>query len=220
MSRSPFDPIFEDLPETIPIFPLSGALLLPGSKLPLNIFEPRYLAMIRDTLAGPRVIGMVQPRDPEEESGTGAVYEIGCAGRIIEFSESDDGRYLITLSGLLRFTIAEELAPRHGYRQVRPDWQPFAADFGGDEPKDAIERGRLLATVRRYFAALELSADWEAIDGADSVDLVTTLAIVCPFEPREKQALLEAVSLADRGETLMAIMDMASLACESARPQH
>lgn len=224
MSRSPFDPAFEELPEAVPIFPLPGVLLLPGGKLPLNVFEPRYLAMTRDALAGSRLIGMLQPRPREgrpggeageqgEDFGVWPVFRTGCAGRITAFGETDDGRYLITLSGLLRFDVAEELTARQGYRRVRPDWTPYRADLA-DEPAEAertLDRARLLKALRGYFEAAGLQGDWEAIRSAPDSELVTSLAMLCPFDSREKQALLEAPTLGRRAETMIAILEMAAL---------
>lgn len=226
MIRSPFDPRFEDLPDVLPIFPLPGVLLLPGGKLPLNVFEPRYLAMTRDALAGPRLIGMVQPQPRESEPaaagegeeeggdlGAWPVFHTGCAGRITAFGETDDGRYLITLTGLLRFDIAEELPARSGYRCVRPDWSSYRGDLGNEVAAEggALDRARLLQALRGYFEAAGLQGDWEAIRSAPDTELVTSLAMLCPFDTREKQALLEAPTLGQRAETMIAILEMASL---------
>ncbi len=222
MGRHPFDPAFEELPDSLPIFPLLGVLLLPGGKLPLNIFESRYLAMVRDVLQGPRLIGLVQPSDESDagtdkaagDKGRGATFGTGCAGRITAFSETDDGRYLITLTGLLRFGIPECLDDCHGYRRVRPDWAPYRCDL--EEPAgEVIDRPRLLSAVRDYFASEGLEGDWEAIERTPDERLVTSLAMICPFEPREKQALLEAMTLRDRSDTMVTIMEMASAAPES-----
>ncbi|MEM7225088.1 MAG: LON peptidase substrate-binding domain-containing protein [Pseudomonadota bacterium] len=204
MIRTPFDPTYEQLPEVLPIFPLQGALLLPGGQLPLNIFEPRYLNMVQDALAGPRLIGMIQPSAPDEDQGSAAVYRVGCAGRITAFSETGDGRYLITLSGLIRFQIGEELPLHQGYRRVQTDYRRFRADMEDDE--GPIDRTALLEALKRYFEANDLQSDWKAIENADNARLVTSLAMVCPFEPSEKQAILEAESLSERAETMIAIL--------------
>jgi len=215
MSRHPFDPAFAELPDSLPIFPLAGALLLPGGRLPLNIFEPRYLAMVSDALAGSRLIGMVQPRPLPEgtaafaDQGRAPVYATGCAGRIIAFGETDDGRYLITLAGLLRFDIQAELAGEKGYRRVRPDWSSYEADMAAGDPAD-LDRPRLLAALRSYFARAGIEGDWEAINGAPDEALVTSIAMACPFDPMEKQALLEAPSLDARADTMIAILEMAA----------
>ncbi len=216
MTPSAFDPAFEDLPSVLPVFPLTGALLLPGGRLPLNIFEPRYLAMTRDGLAGDRLIGMVQPRDgmvqPRDdgrEQGSAELYGTGCAGRIVSFSETGDGRYLITLAGLIRFGIVRELALQNGYRRVVPDFGAYRGDFGNDGGQ--IDRSRLLDALKAYFTAASLDGDWETIEAAQDQQLVTSLAMTCPFAASEKQALLEAKSLAERSETMTAILELAAL---------
>jgi Lon protease-like protein len=209
-----------DLPATIPIFPLPGVLLLPGGSLPLNIFEPRYLAMTEDAIATPdRLIGMIQPSEPERGDRPPALYSVGCAGRIASFSETDDGRYLITLSGVCRFTVSEEVATMRGYRRVVPDFARWQADLG-EAPRVAIERDRLLAALKAYFARNGMSADWNAI--ADSPDdrLVTTLSMFCPFEPQEKQALLECETLAERSTALIALLEMGTLGSTGEGAKH
>src|SRR5260370_20590110 len=167
------------LPQILPIFPLTGVLLLPRGRLPLNIFEPRYLAMTRDALGGERLIGMVQPSDPQQDNrGGGAlnppVYPTGCAGRITAFAETDDGRYLITLTGVSRFRIRDELPLLSGYRRARPDWAPFARDLDPDEAAD-FDRDRLVRGLRNFFTQQGLKADWEAIEKAPVQSLVTPL---------------------------------------------
>lgn len=195
--------------ETLPIFPLAGVLLLPRGRLPLNIFEPRYLAMTRDALGGDRLIGMVQPSDPNQPaSGNPPVYPTGCAGRITSFSETDDGRYLITLTGLCRFHIREELPLHSGYRRVVPQWDDFASDLR--TPREpAFDRERLLRGLRSYFDKHQIKAEWDAIGSVPGERLVTSIAMVCPFEPSEKQALLEAPGLDERAQLLTAIVEMA-----------
>jgi uncharacterized protein len=203
------------LPEILPIFPLTGVLLLPRGRLPLNIFEPRYLAMTRDALGGERLIGMVQPNQPQDDNRGGGlnppVYAIGCAGRITAFAESDDGRYLITLTGMSRFRIRDELPLLSGYRRVRPDWAPFAHDLGPDEAGD-FDRDRLVRGLRNFFTQQGLKADWEAIEKAPVEHLVTSIAMMCPFPPSEKQALLEAADLGERARLLAALVEMAAIA--------
>ncbi|MGE0723219.1 MAG: LON peptidase substrate-binding domain-containing protein [Alphaproteobacteria bacterium] len=210
MSRHPFDPDFEALPRSLPVFPLPGVLLLPGGKLPLNIFEPRYLHMVQDALAGERMIGMIQPTEEERADRPPALYRTGCAGRIVSFSETDDGRFLITLSGLARFDVASEIATTRGYRRVVPSWAPYRDDYG-EEPPTAVDRERLMRAVEGYFKAQGLSADWEAIKTTPDGRLVTALAMVCPFAPSEKQALLEADGPTARAETLVTLMEMAAV---------
>jgi hypothetical protein len=197
--------------ETLPIFPLPGVLLLPRGQLPLNIFEPRYLAMTRDALAGDRLIGMVQPSDPHQSlSGKPPVYPTGCAGRITSFSETEDGRYLLALTGLCRFRIAEELPLKEGYRRVVPRWDEFAGDLRTvREP--GFDRERLIRGLRAYFDRHQIKAEWDAIGSVPGERLITSIAMMCPFEPSEKQALLEAGDLEARAQLLTAIVEMAVL---------
>jgi len=197
-----------DLPDVIPVFPLPGALLLPRARLPLNIFEPRYLAMLDDALkSGHRLIGMVQPC--EGAAAPPRLYSIGCAGRVTSLSETEDGRYLIALTGVSRFRIADELEGFAPYRRVRADWADFAADLGAEESGESLCRKEFLALLRRYFQAVHLASDWDSLREAETELLVNSLAIMCPFSLEEKQALLEAPRLSDRIETLMALMRFA-----------
>jgi len=199
------------LPAILPIFPLTGVLLLPRGQLPLNIFEPRYLAMTRDAMAGDRLIGMVQPQNPHQPmAGNPPVYPTGCAGVISEFAETQDNRLLITLTGLCRFRIGEELPLMSGYRRVVPDWTRFAADLAGEEDAD-FDRPRLLQSLKSYFNRYKISANWEALAAVRGERLIASLAMVCPFEPSEKQALLEAADLRARARLLTAIVEMAGL---------
>ena len=198
------------LPSILPIFPLTGVLLLPRGLLPLNIFEPRYLAMTRDALAGERLIGMVQPSDPRVAAENPAVYAMGCAGRITSFSETDDGRFLITLTGISRFRIREELPLLEGYRRVVPEWRKFARDLTSDD-EPGFDRDRLLRGLRAYFQQHRIEADWDAITSVPGERLVTSIAMICPFEPSEKQALLEALDLDERARLLTAMVEMAAL---------
>jgi Lon protease-like protein len=198
------------LPGILPIFPLPGVLLLPRGRLPLNIFEPRYLAMTRDALAGERLIGMVQPTDPRVVGDNPPVYPTGCAGRITSFSETDDGRFLITLTGISRFHVREELPLLQGYRRVVPEWREFAHDLESED-QPGFDRDRLLRGLRSYFQHHKIEADWDAITAVPGERLVTSIAMICPFEPNEKQALLEAPDLDERARLLMAIVEMAAL---------
>jgi uncharacterized protein len=198
------------LPAILPIFPLTGVLLLPRGRLPLNIFEPRYLAMTRDALAGERMIGMVQPSDPATPGSNPPVYPIGCAGRITSFAETDDGRFLITLTGTCRFRIREELPLLEGYRRVVPEWRDFARDLEG-EAEPVFDRERLIRGLKGYFQQHQMSADWDAITSVPGARLLTSIAMLCPFDPSEKQALLEASDLDDRAGLLTAIVEMAVL---------
>jgi Lon protease-like protein len=208
-----------DLPDTFPVFPLSGALLLPGGRLPLNIFEPRYLAMTEDALAAGRYFGMVQPdpRAPPGPTGPG-LYRIGCLGRISAFSETEDGRYLITLTGVIRFAIAEELGMRRGYRRVRADLARFAADLDPALLEAGFDRAGLLAELRGYFARRAIEVNWEAIEAMPDNALVTTLCMACPFDVPEKQALLEAPTQADRATALRALLAIEAHEGEGGRP--
>jgi uncharacterized protein len=210
MSPNPFDPTFDQLPEIVPIFPLTGVLLLPRGKLPLNVFEPRYLAMTEDALSGNRMVGIIQPSDPLSRASVPPVYPIGCAGRITSFSETDDGRYLITLTGVCRFETVRELPIVRGYRRVDVSWERFAADL--DEPGPALfDRARLVEGLKTYFKIQGISANWDAIDSTPDERLVTSLAMICPFEPSEKQALLECGSLSERASMMIAIIEMSVL---------
>jgi uncharacterized protein len=207
MSRTAFDPAYEDLPRVLPIFPLEGVLLLPGGRLPLNIFEPRYLAMFDDALASHRLIGMVQPCESCRGAKAPKVYETGCVGRITSFTETDDGRYLVTLCGLIRFDLVREL-PSGSYRQVEPDFTRFERDL--DEDCSTIDRDRLMRVLSAYFEANAIEGDWEAIEQTGDERLVTSLAMICPLGAPEKQALLESMTLTERAEALTAIMEMAT----------
>ena len=198
------------LPDTFAVFPLSGALLLPKGKLPLNIFEPRYLAMTEDALAAGRLFGMIQPdpASPAHAHGPG-LHRVGCLGRISSFSETDDGRYLITLSGVSRFRIVEELEMRRGYRRVRAELAPYAADLETAEPSPTpLPRAPLLRALRNYFRTRGYSANWDAIEGMADAALVATLAMACPFTPAEKQALLEAPTETERAAALLALLEI------------
>ncbi|HUJ98424.1 MAG TPA: LON peptidase substrate-binding domain-containing protein [Stellaceae bacterium] len=201
-----FDPDFDALPASLPIFPLTGVLLLPRGRLPLNIFEERYLAMTADALRAERLIGMVQPHEGAGDAGDPPVYRTGCAGRMVSFSETDDGRYLITLSGLARFDIARELPRAQLYRRVMPEWQPYRGDLA--PATDTIDRARLLAALKPFLERQGVIADWPAVEATPDERLVTTVAMVAPFQPAEKQALLEARDLAERARLLTALVEM------------
>lgn len=196
-------------PELIPLFPLPGALLLPGGQLPLNIFEPRYLRMVDDALAGGRTIGMIQPR-AEEPGGSPPLYGVGCAGRLSAFNETEDGRYLISLTGLSRFRLVEEVATEAPYRIARADYAPFSGDRGADPSSELVDRERLEAAMKYYLAAEGLKTDWEAVTEAPTQALVSSLSMGCPFAPNEKQALLEAQDTAARASCLIALMEMSA----------
>lgn len=204
----PFHPRVEDLPSEFAVFPLTGALLLPRGKLPLNIFEPRYLAMTFDSLAAGRVFGMIQP-DPHAQGANGpGLYKVGCLGRLSSFSETDDGRLLITLTGLIRFEVKAELEPRNGYRRVHGNFGPYLDDLTMPPPPFRLDRDKIITALRGYFQSRQVNANWEAIKGLSDDALVITLAMACPFEPVEKQALLEAPTDSDRADTLLALLQM------------
>jgi Lon protease-like protein len=192
--QNPFDPVFEQLPDTLPIFPLSGVMLLPGGKLPLNIFEPRYLAMIFDSLAGHRMIGMVQPMQPGGFAGDGMpvedgrprVHRVGCAGRIVSFNESEDGRLLLALSGVCRFEVGRELdLAQGGYRRVSSLFAPYRADLDHADELVELDRERLMAALAAFFRSRGLSTDWDAVKQAADRNLVTSLSMMLPFGPAE-----------------------------------
>ena len=197
-----------ELPEQLAIFPLPGVLLLPGGHLPLNIFEPRYLAMIDDAFSTSRLIGMIQPTNPADQAHQPEVYPTGCAGRLMTYKETDDGRYLITLRGVCRFSIREELSPIRLFRQVVPAWDRFAEDL--DEPDDnEVDRERLLKLLKPYFELHGINGDWEILEDISAGTLVTSLAMMCPLEPRDKQALLEIETLTERSRMLGTLIEMA-----------
>ena len=226
MASGIFDPEFDQLPMRIPIFPLPSALLLPGGQLPLNVFEPRYLAMVKHALATPtRLIGMVQPLDQytggdsandnianddganNDMDNAAALFETGCAGRLSFFQESDDGRFVIALNGVCRFhRLRQELDP-NGFLVADVNWQPFANDLRVDV--SALDRDPLITVMKRYFDMKGFETDWAQIENSDNHQLLATLSMICPFEVAEKQALLEADSMAKRADLLIAMMEMA-----------
>lgn len=219
----PFDPVYKDLPADLPIFPLTNALLLPGGRLPLNVFEPRYLAMVRAALQRPdRLIGMVQPQEADADKILAAdvqgaeyappVHQIGCAGRIVSFEETPDGRYQIVLSGLIRFRIDVELAQDvAGFRRVRPDWAPFAQDMA-EKDFELADRARFLSTLQQYLQTRQARLDWKGIEEVADDDLVVAMAQMTPLDPQEKQSLLECADLEAVAEMMTAMFEMHSAA--------
>lgn len=209
---------FGDLPTEFPVFPLQGALLLPSGKLPLNIFEKRYLSMVEDALAGQRVFGMIQPDARYEDGVTGqALFGVGCLGRLSSFSETDDGRFLIAVNGLIRFDVVRELDLCRGYRRVQANFSRFSGDL--DPPGDEMpQRAALLTALRQYFTANGFDANWEAIEDMKNPELVVTLCMVCPFDPIEKQALIEAPTQEFRVDTLLTLLQMGSHGGSDERP--
>ncbi|MDO8983313.1 LON peptidase substrate-binding domain-containing protein [Cypionkella sp.] len=197
-----------DLPDTLPLFPLPGALLLPRARLPLHIFEPRYLALLEDCMKTPhRLIGMIQPR--EGPNGEKRLSAIGCAGRLTGFSETEDHRYMITLTGVSRFRLRAEVEGFTPYKRAHIDWQAFARDLGREESDKDFAREPFLALLARYFATRDLGTDWSGIKAADTELLINSLSMLLPFGPEDKQALLEAPSLVTRRETLVTLLEIA-----------
>ncbi len=201
----------DDLPDIVPLFPLDGALLLPRAQLPLNIFEPRYLAMVTAALSGQRLIGMIQTR-PDRPAGDDSpppLHRIGCVGRITSYSETDNDRYIITLTGICRFAISRELASDTPYRLAEVDFSSFANDLEPGRGEEEVDRQELLDTFKAYLDANDLRTDWEEVNRASNETLVNTLSVISPYEPAEKQALLEADDLKDRARVLIALTEMA-----------
>jgi uncharacterized protein len=199
-----------ELPEIIPVFPLAGALLLPRGQMPLNIFEQRYLAMVDDALRdGHRLIGMIQPdvtHSPNEEDPV--LFHVGCVGRITQLAESGDGRYILELTGVARFRVVEELTVQTPYRQCKVDYFPFIDDFTARKGEDAVDREALLAALAEFLKANNLSVDWNGVETAPNEALVNALAMMSPYGPAEKQAMLEAPDLKTRAEILIAVTEM------------
>ncbi len=208
-----------ELPETIPIFPLPGALLLPRARLPLHIFEPRYVAMVDFCLATRhRLIGMIQPRAVPEGRGQAhapMLHAIGCAGRLTAFSETEDGRYLITLTGISRFRVLEEVTKDTPFRMVRAGWNDFARDIGPAERDSGLDRRAFMDLLRRFFAARGVGVDWASLSEAEDELLINALSMLAPLAPEERQMLLEAPSLETRRETLVTLMEFAIRTKES-----
>ena len=199
-----------DLPASIPLFPLPGALLLPRARLPLNIFEPRYLAMFDHALkSDDRFVGMVQPRNAEQSGEDSNLHEIGCAGRITSFSESADGRYVIALTGICRFRVGSQISGFTPFIRAEVDWWEFEDDLARSEPDPDFDRQAFLDTLVRFLEASERRTDWDALKKAEEEMLINTLSMLCPFNPEEKQALLESRSLQARRETLQVLMEFA-----------
>lgn len=199
-----------ELPDVLAVFPLPGALLLPRGQMPLNVFEPRYLAMVDDAFRlGTRVIGMIQPTPEDEDSKKPRLAAIGCAGRITQLAETGDGRYVISLTGVARFRVIEELATTTPYRQCRVDFSPFADDFEPRRGEEAVDRTLLLSTLKEFLEANSMEADWDGIQRAPTEALVNALCMMSPWGVPEKQALLEAPDLRTRAALLVAVTEVA-----------
>lgn len=208
MKQDPFSRSFDELPASLPIFPLNGAVILPGTQLPLNVFEPRYLNMVFDVLGKHRLIGMVQPNPADRYANKPAVYPVGCAGRITSFSETNDGRLLIVLSGVCRFCLVEEIPTTRGYRSAVVDWSPFAHDFNRDA--EQLQARRLLESqVKVYCENHQLEVAWDVLNKLRDADFVNFLATQLPDKDSEKQSLLEAIDLESRAQLLMGILSPA-----------
>ena len=204
-----------DLPSHLPVFPLAEALLLPRTRLPLTIFEPRYLAMVDDAMAGTRIIGMIQPVAADSDGAAlPAIQAVGCAGRITSYSETDDGRILIVLTGIARFKVVAENPAIAPYREVEADFTPFAGDLTAGLGEAEVDRRVLLDTLRSYLEARRLVADWDEVEAASTEALVNALSALSPYPPDDKQALLEAADLKSRAEMLIALTEMAMARAE------
>ena len=203
-----------DLPDVIPVFPLAGALLLPRARLPLNLFDPRYLQMFDDALkTDARLIGMVQPNEVAGRDGTG-LHLIGCAGRITQFSETEDGRYMLTLGGVSRFRVVKEVEGFTPYRRCEVNWDGFDRDLGDVEQDVIFDRKQFLSKLNKYFESKGLSADWETLEDAEDELLINSLSMMMDFKPEDKQLLLEAPSLSTRRETLVTLIEYSLLGGE------
>jgi Lon protease-like protein len=218
--RDPFSIPFQDLPKELIVFPLPGALLLPNGRLPLNIFEPRYLNMVEDALGQQRLIGMVQTRDAFEglvPDGSD-LFGVGCAGRIVSFAETSDGRFMLTLEGMCRFRILSETEGVRGYRRMKVDFSEFKNDLVDADWR--LDRGAFLPVLRRYLDARGISVEWKAIEAAPDHLLIASLGMMCPFDLKEKQALIEAATVADMADLMRSLMEMATLGTEQSSAKH
>ncbi len=200
-----------DLPDILPIFPLAGVILLPRARLPLNVFEPRYLHMVEEALANKRLVGMIQPKaEPDADPVNPPLFNVGCAGRIHSFNETEDGRLLISMIGVCRFRVAEELELKKGFRRVKADWSPYFADLAPTSPCP-IDRSGLLERLHAFFDLHDIAGEWDVLEKTDGNKLISSLSMICPFSPCEKQALLEAETSAKRCTLLTQLMDMSQL---------
>lgn len=218
--RDPFAIPFADLPNELIVFPLPGALLLPNGRLPLNIFEPRYLNMVEDALGQQRLIGMIQTRESHEglvPDGSD-LFDVGCAGRIVSFAETGDGRFMLTLEGVCRFRIVREGEGRRGYRRMQVDFRPFKDDLNDSDWQ--LDREKFLPTLKRYLEARGIGIEWKAIEAAPDHLLIASLGMMCPFDLKEKQALIEAATVGDMAELMRSLMEMAILGTEQSSAKH
>lgn len=206
---SSFMPGFADLPAELPIFPLAGAVVMPGIQLPLNIFEQRYLTMVQDALATDHLIGMIQPMGGQEDIEVPILHRVGCAGRITSYSETNDGRIVLVLTGVCRYEILAELDERRGYRRVQASWDRFASDFAPEEGR-LLHRDSFLSSLRAYVRPRGVEIPWDDLKAMADLDLINLLTAHLPLPPEDKQALIETINLADRAELMRGLMDMAS----------
>ena len=209
MKHSPFVPDFEQLPKIVPIFPLPGAVVLPGVQLPLNIFEPRYLNMVRQALADQHIIGMVQPAAGDAETSD-AIHRIGCAGRITSYSETHDGRIVLVLTGFCRFRVLEEVESLAGFRRVLVSWEEFAGDYNSDQPK-LFDRELFIGSLRSFCTRRQVEIPWDDIASMADDDMVNLLCAHLPLDVGDKQALIETVALQERATLMRGLMDMSAL---------
>ena len=206
---SPFMPKFADLPAALPVFPLAGAVAMPGIQLPLNIYEQQYLNMIQDVLATDHLIGMIQPLIGQEDVEVPALHRVGCAGRVTSYSETQDGRVVIVLTGVCRFEVQGELEETRGYRRVRAAWSRFAHDFQ-PETGHLVNRERFLVSLRSYVRPRGVEIPWDDLKAMEDLDLINLLTAHLPLPSEDKQALIETINLVDRAELMRGLMDMAS----------
>jgi len=220
MTRSPFFPKFCDLPAELPIFPLAGAVVMPGVQLPLNIFEPRYLNMVQDAVAADHLVGMIQPRSDTAFEENPEIHRVGCAGRVTSYSETNDGRIVLVLTGVCRFDVCRELDMRRGYRRVAAAWERFAIDFHEDEAR-LVDRKAFLTSLKAYTSLRGVEIPWDDIHKMADPDLTNLLCAHLPLEAEDKQALIETLDLRDRGELMRGLMDMSSVSSvETAEHRH
>lgn len=209
MTRSPFLPKFTDLPNELPVFPLTAAVLMPGVQLPLNIFEPRYLNMVMDALATEHLIGMIQPLSEGVFDDNPEIHKVGCAGRITSYSETNDGRIVLVLTGVCRFAVRQELELRRGYRRVKPDWERFAIDYHEDE-SGLTDRDAFLVSLKTFATLRDVEIPWDHVDKLGDADLINLLCVHLPLESEDKQALVETLELPHRADLMRGLMEMSS----------
>lgn len=209
MSRNPFFPTFADLPDALPIFPLSGAVIMPGVQLPLNIFEPRYLNMVQDALASDHLLGLLQPRSEDLEAETPRLHRVGCAGRITSYSETSDGRIVLVLTGVCRFQLVREIEEHHGYRRIAPDWERFARDCHDSEERIGDRKG-FLTSLKTYCKLRGVEIPWDDVERMPDTELVNLLCAHLPLSPEDKQALVETLATDERAHLMRGLLDMAS----------